>query len=81
MNMEDTVKTTRDTAEGDVQIRTDSEYRDALELLIENIRPDIWSDLRCALAAMEVIPWHEHRALLQAILKRKDRPTDLMREF
>ena len=79
--MEDTVKTTRDTAEGDVQVRTDSEIRDTLELLIENVRPDIWSDLRCALAAMEVIPWYEHRALLQAILKRKDRPTDLLRDF
>lgn len=79
--MEDTVKTTRDTAEGDVQIRTDSEIRDTLELLLDNVRPDIWSDLRCALAAMEVIPWYEHRALLQAILKRKDRPADLMRDF
>ena len=79
--MEDTVKTTRDTAEGEIQIRTDSEIRDTLELLIENVRPDIWSDLRCALAAMEVIPWYEHRAILQAILKRKDRPTDLLRDF
>lgn len=79
--MEDTVKTTRDTAEGEIQIRTDSEIRDTLQLLVGNVRPDIWSDLRCALAAMEVLPWYEHRALLQAILKRKDRPSDLMRDF
>lgn len=79
--MEDLSKTTRDTAEGEIQIRTESEIRDTLELLIQNVRPDIWTDLRCALAAMEVLPWYEHRILLQAILKRKDRPSDLLRDF